>query len=421
MTRTEQRLTDALAARAEAVDANSVRPLPWAVAVREPRGPRPRKWVAPVAAAISIVVVAAAVAFISRHAPRAGHDPITAERTMLKGRLYDVDALSAANAWAVGFTNLRRVIQGDPVSEPLIMHWDGTRWRRVPAPSEPGGGLLESVSGRSPNDLWAAGSWGNTLGSSNRPLILHWNGKGWHLVRFAADAEFGHLYDISARSPDDVWATGDAGAKDHGLILHWNGRTWRQLPVPHNSGQFIFGVTAISANDAWALGSKMGGETIMHWNGASWGLVRPPGSGNGSLQNLTALAADEVWAAGFGADGVGFQVARWDGTAWKMLPDRGLPPFGGGLGGVAVSSPDNLWAVGAFGHFTSNVLLAHWNGVRWSRPAFGRNLPGALDGLSASSANDLWAVGNLNNGDPLRGVRPLILHWNGTSWTKVLS
>ncbi len=53
MTGTEGRLADALAARAEAVDPASVRPLPVVPRVGERRAKRRHVWLAPVAAAVS--------------------------------------------------------------------------------------------------------------------------------------------------------------------------------------------------------------------------------------------------------------------------------------------------------------------------------------------------------------------------------
>ena len=78
-----------------------------------------------------------------------------------------VAVTSVRNAWAVG-GGLRTV----------ILHWNGTAWKRVPSPSI--AGSLSSVAAISGGDAWAA----RHLHPAGRgaPLILHWNGKAWKRV-----------------------------------------------------------------------------------------------------------------------------------------------------------------------------------------------------------------------------------------------
>jgi hypothetical protein len=42
------------------------------------------------------------------------------------------------------------------------------------------------------------------------------------------------------------------------------------------------------------------------------------------------------------------------------------------------------------------------------------NIGGELHGISAVSSSDAWAVGAADNRKP-----GLVLHWNGTNWTRV--
>ena len=95
------------------------------------------------------------------------------------------------------------------------------------------------------------------------------------------------------------------------------------------------------------------------------------------------------------------------------------PTFPGSLHGVAATSSTDAWAVG----FTSPpggrnyTLILHWNGTAWSRvasPSLGRNA--GLLGVAATSATSAWAVGDYST--PAGQPRTLILHWNGTNWTR---
>ena len=56
-----------------------------------------------------------------------------------------------------------------------------------------------------------------------------------------------------------------------------------------------------------------------------------------------------------------------------------------------------------------------------SRPAgqlASLSIPGALSAVAATSAGDAWAVGFAGS---FSSMKPLIAHWNGTSWTRVSS
>ena len=90
------------------------------------------------------------------------------------------------------------------------------------------------------------------------------------------------------------------------------------------------------------------------------------------------------------------------------------------LRGVSADSGGDAWAVGYYQrHFTgapANPLIVHWNGTTWTRspsphPSSTQNV---LSGVSAVSGSDAWAVGDYNNNG---AIDVLILHWNGTTWS----
>ena len=415
MNRIEQQLADALTARVDAIDTSSIRPLPDVQPAGEPRPGSGRRWLAPVAAAASIVLVATAAAVAARLGPGARPDQPAAQKGTFHGVLHSVDALSAADAWAVGDVKADHATTG---YEPLIMHWDGTSWRRTAAPASPGGGTLTSIAGSSPDNVWAVGSWEPT--GQLRPLIVHWNGKRWRPVHFAGDAKFGYISGLAVRSATDAWAVGFGGTTLNMMILHWNGQSWRQLPIPR-SRLSLTAVTAISANDAWAIGDG-NDNLILHWNGSTWKRVRGPDPRDPNL-NMTGLASGPTgvaWAVGAdaGHEPTGF-VIRWDGSAWRQMRDEHLPKNQVFVA-IADSSPNDLWAAGSGNspNGSSYVMIRHWNGTNWSRPAgLERHIPGSIFGLSADSASDAWAVGSVEG----LYSPPLILHWNGSAWKKVFS
>jgi hypothetical protein len=95
----------------------------------------------------------------------------------------------------------------------------------------------------------------------------------------------------------------------------------------------------------------------------------------------------------------------------------------GQLAGVAAVSNSSAWAVGYAGRSSApRVLMLHWNGTAWSRVTSPSVLAGTgeLTAVTVVTARDAWAVGYI----PAAGgtlSRSLLLHWNGTAWSQVTS
>ena len=60
----------------------------------------------------------------------------------------------------------------------------------------------------------------------------------------------------------------------------WSGacRSWVRSPSPDagTGDNDLYGVTALSARDAWAIGGDNGGALIEHWNGTRWSATTVP-------------------------------------------------------------------------------------------------------------------------------------------------
>ncbi|HEY1622104.1 MAG TPA: hypothetical protein VGG25_31090 [Streptosporangiaceae bacterium] len=91
----------------------------------------------------------------------------------------------------------------------------------------------------------------------------------------------------------------------------------------------------------------------------------------------------------------------------------------GGLNAVAAASDHSAWAVGYAGVSNLKVLMLHWNGTSWSRVTSPSVLTGTgeLSAIKVVSAKDAWAVGSTGEARE----RSLILHWNGSAWKAVTS
>ena len=358
--------------------------------------------------------------------------------------LSGVSAVTGTDAWAVGYYGVGAQGSGD--DNTLTLRWNGASWAKVTSPNKLPGqtNQLAGVYARAANDVWAVGD----DSSSSTPLatlILHWNGTKWVWVPspnpYATGSE---LTAVSADSASDAWAVGTglaSGGVTDTLILHWNGKSWSQVssPTPVNSYLNLAGVTAISASDAWAVGTYYNNTTntydtlTLHWNGKSWSEVsspNPDATGENRLNAVSADGANDVWAVGtlcsIASGTCAFTdestlILHWTGKAWKQVTSPNPSTKANFLNGVSAdpASAKDAWAVGWYNNNTSgadDTLNLRWNGTKWSQvtgsnPSASTNF---LRAVATISQSDALAVGVEANASGVFDT--LGLHWNGTTW-----
>jgi hypothetical protein len=258
------------------------------------------------------------------------------------GDLRGVDAASAKNAWAVGS-------RGDPtgVFKTVIERWDGDAWRLVPSPNAglglPPNGILGGVVALSRRHVWAVGSYLTDPGIP-QPLIEHWDGSRWRVVPGPGGLGDSALRALAGTGPSDLWAVGHKTVSvgnqlliERALILHWDGSRWSEmsatgLGIDPVHPYALVGVAAVSPNDAWAVGS-VSSETatrtlILHWDGTVWKRVRSPQPSSvfQSLNSVAAISPKKAWAVGSykaaRPDDVVTMVQLWDGKRWRVIPSE---------------------------------------------------------------------------------------------------
>jgi hypothetical protein len=251
--------------------------------------------------------------------------------------LYDVDASSASDAWAVGE-------HGSGPYKPLIERWNGTSWSISNSPSFAGDAITYGVTTLAPDDAWAVGYQFTTFAKT---LIEHWNGSSWNVVPSPSPTSSNSLVAISALSPTDIWAVGTKWTtSQRPLTLHWDGTSWTEVPSPDLGLQTIVnGVVAVSSTDVWLVGQMNAGAYTQHWDGVQWSWVSAP-FGTSSLDGVTASSSD-TWAVGNFFDGLGQDtlVIHWDGAAWSQVPSPN-PSSSFNLLLAADSADGQIWAVG---------------------------------------------------------------------------
>jgi hypothetical protein len=154
-----------------------------------------------------------------------------------KGKLLAVSGTAPDDVWAVGAADRAG----------LVMHYDGRAWTRVPCPSTrfP----LSDVVALSPSEAWAVG----------RDRVLRWNGRKWSTTKTPVTA----ANTITARTPDDLWVAGGGGE-----LAHYDGRNWTLTTSPQPQGETAVWLASATQNGGiWMVGStEMAGRAQVRTN-----------------------------------------------------------------------------------------------------------------------------------------------------------
>ena len=305
-------------------------------------------------------------------------------------------------------------------------------------------GDLSGVSATSRTDAWAVGVQCPTCGDPGT-MTLHWTGTHWSMVPSPDPGKKGNVLNgVADESPSDAWAVGtyDNSNCSAMMILHWNGTAWSQSKSPQSSAACndLKGVSALSATNAWAVGVSCifavnhCHTLIAHWNGTAWSKTASPNPGT-ELRGLSGVSADsptDAWAAGSYCTttsclaGQDTLLLHWNGTAWSKVPSPNPGPDSF-LVAVSTVTPSDAWATGEVCTTSdcaeSDTLLLHWNGTAWSRVPTPNPGPlfNELNGVTAVSPTDVWVTGDYCAPKCGGHIRTLILHWNGTAWSTVSS
>jgi photosystem II stability/assembly factor-like uncharacterized protein len=259
----------------------------------------------------------------------------------------------------------------------------------------------------SDTEAWAVGANG---------YIARWDGYTWTQVESPTDED---LNDVAFLAPDNGWVVGEGG-----LILHWDGNAWtvvREYQPPFlGSGNFLIwnAVEFSSPNDGWVVGyeSSEGGCAgyIMHWNGTVWEEPSEDAFPYHILHfilDILVFSPQEAWAVGETWSLKGLTL-RWDGTRWQEVPN---PTYSVRFGrhwllSVSALSRDNIWVGGWYEGDPLKRLdgvVLHWDGIAWNETRLGE--AGWVNAILMISDDDGWV-----GGDEL-------FHWNGQSWEKAIN
>jgi hypothetical protein len=313
----------------------------------------------------------------------------------------------------------------------------------VPSPNPGTSNTLGGLVAFSPSEVWGVGTASSSsyTGCHGRTLTARFDGLAFVEVPAPATPMCASVNGVAGRSTADIWAVGSTNNGRDTHLRHWNGSAWSAvagatIALPPSGGRQhrttgLNGVAAISAQDVWAVGKAQYADfsrraLIEHYNGA-WQLVPGPTDSGSVLYGISALGPANLWAVG--AAGGRTLATHWDGSRWATVPTPN-PNVLNTLRGVSAVSAGDVWAVGdsikstTDGVSASKPLVEHWNGTTWSivpSPSIGAG-SNVLTGVAARSSTDVWAVGyfdDVTGSIPVR--RTLWLHWNGAAWSVVAS
>src|SRR5437016_5156695 len=151
-------------------------------------------------------------------------------------------------------------------------------------------------------------------------------------------------------------------------------------PNPSSTYNDLKAVDAVSSGNVWAVGHYTDNTTgaastlILHWNGTAWSKVTSPNpsTSDNELKAVRAISSTNAWAVGYDYNGSSYVtlILHWNGTKWKVVPSPNPSSTDNELSGVHAISSTNAWAVGYYHDDTSGEdasLILHWNGTTWSK------------------------------------------------------
>lgn len=261
---------------------------------------------------------------------------------------------------------------------------------------------LQSISMVSADEGWAVGH----ISGKPTTLLMHYSRGQWTILPKPAGlddtSEFTAISMVSSR---DGWAWASKpipiGDRYHsyrpgGVLLHYDGGAWKiASPVfPLSIGLNTSALLMLAPTDGWATGEG----TTLHYDGAAWREVTTLSEhqwGGGSA--IAATGPHDVWIARFGGD-----IIHYDGTAWTeqsitlpfIFAQHQQAPGPIILTGIAMTSPEAGYAVGAISNSSTGVILRYVSGRWFLERTLDENLSSvSLRSATPSVPEEGWAVG----------------------------
>jgi hypothetical protein len=276
----------------------------------------------------------------------------------LDGALLSVWGTAQDDVWSVG---------GDPGTGPMVLHWDGSAWDTLDAPSA---GDLWWVFGFTGGPVYMGGSGGRILRTD-----------GASFEEMATPSATPIVFGIWGCSPDDVWAVGgNFGGGSGGFAWHLEAGEWVSHDLPDGEVRPVWKVIGRSCDDVRFVGES---GLSFTWDGAGFAAET---TGVGESLFTDALLDDTYLAVG-GLAGI---ILEDSGSGWQDVSPDGAP----GLNGVCAAGGE-AFATGQFGAVYRRAEDGSW--VEDEMPPTDQTLHACW----VDPSGGLWAVGGQVLSPPL--------------------
>lgn len=209
----------------------------------------------------------------------------------------------------------------------------------------------------------------------------------------------------SGTGPSYGWVVRDPGS-GYTVMSMWGdtpGSMWavdeggRLLLFDGSAWQFAFGGALPGFNAITGLP----GKNTLFIVGDSGQYYQVRGADVYDLSQGDGVNNLAVWAAGtdlvwLGANSVGRPLAGYRDKNWTSYGPDDL----GAVQGIWGAAANDVWAVDNAG------MILHWNGTSWSKASVSPTSP--LFGIHGSGPSDVWTVGPRS-----------MFHWDGTRWSEI--
>ena len=351
--------------------------------------------------------------------------------------LKDVSCASATSCVAVGW-----VVPAAGPESPFVESWDGANWSLVSSPtvSATDSSFLLRVDCSSAVNCFATGDVIANAGGASSGLVEHWDGTSWSINSSqTVDPTHSNVAAVACLSDASCFGIGAT------LFEHWNGASWSTstspaLPGPSNAT--LASVACVSATKCFGVGqdtNAAGGTVTLIESrvGTKWSVVASPNApGTSMLSSVACPSATSCFAVGRSGSGGAWRtlIERWNGKAWSIMSSPNVSRLAhhqvtpNSLLGVACSSATNCFAVGYSIANSSNTLIEHWDGKKWTivlspNKSKLKTAESVLESVSCASATSCLAVGRsaINSSNQASTYRTLTERWNGKAWRIVSS
>jgi hypothetical protein len=330
-------------------------------------------------------------------------------------QLHSVSAVSDSDIWAVG--------NASSAGKPFAMHYDGSGWSAVPVPTKGAGKIdLYDVDAFSKKNAWAVGYSTDATGH-RRTLTEHWNGTSWKIVP-SANRGTGHntLLGVAIVSGSHVWAvgyTGTTAGEYDPLIEHWNGTSWRTFPPTELGGisATLEDVAVVAPSNIVAVGHTPSNPHVERYDGLQWNNESDAAMqiGSASLLGVSATSAGAQWAVGAFTNLAEPVAERNIGHQWTLKSPKNVGARPNELEGVSALSATSAFAVGSYvtSGGTHRALAERFSNGSWTtfKPPNATQFDNELESVAAISASNVWTVGYSAKNASGFSRKPLIEHF----------